>query len=113
MVEACRANKVQFMDGTMWLHNPRTPQIRQVLDQGRVIGEPRTVLSSFSFLGTPEFMANDVRCKAHLDGLGCVGDLGWYCIGFTLFAFNYNLPSSVTAHPGMRCWYISGVCVWM
>lgn len=45
-------------------------------------------------------MTNDVRCKANLDGMGCVGDLGWYCIGFTLFAFNYDLPTSVTGHPG-------------
>lgn len=45
-------------------------------------------------------MASDVRCKADLDGMGCVGDLGWYCIGFTLFVFNYDLPSSVTGHPG-------------
>lgn len=51
-------------------------------------------------LGGAHFMANDVRCKANLDGMGCVGNLGWYCIGFTLFAFNYDLPSSVTGHPG-------------
>lgn len=51
MVDACRAANVQYMDGTMWLHNPRTPKIREVLDQGRVVGEARTVLSSFSFAG--------------------------------------------------------------
>lgn len=38
-------------DGTMWLHNPRTPKIREVIDQGRVVGEARTVLSSLSFVG--------------------------------------------------------------
>ncbi|KAF7820275.1 putative oxidoreductase [Senna tora] len=48
----------------------------------------------------PDFLAHDIRVKPELDGLGALGDLGWYCIRAILWAADYNLPSSVVALPG-------------
>lgn len=32
ILEACEANGVQFMDGCMWLHHPRTSNMEHLLD---------------------------------------------------------------------------------
>ena len=48
-----------------------------------------------------DFMKNDVRTRKELDGLGCVGDVGWYCLSATLWAFNHDPPSMVQAQIGM------------
>lgn len=37
--------------------------------------------------------------KPNLDGLGALGDAGWYCIRSILFAANYELPKRVIALP--------------
>lgn len=42
----------------------------------------------------------DVRGNPSLDGLGALGDIGWYCARGILWAYDYELPLSVTAHPG-------------
>ena len=31
ILEACAVNGVQFMDGTMWYHHPRTAKMKEVL----------------------------------------------------------------------------------
>lgn len=38
--------------------------------------------------------------KPDLDGLGALGDLGWYCVRSILFVFDYELPKSALALPG-------------
>lgn len=48
---------------------------------------------------TPEFLNNNIRVKPELDALGALGDLAWYCIGASLWAKSYQLPTTVTAHP--------------
>lgn len=47
----------------------------------------------------PEFLKNSIRMKPDLDGLGALGDLGWYSIQSILWAVNYELPKSVLAFP--------------
>ena len=42
----------------------------------------------------------DVRGNPHLDGLGALGDIGWYCARGILWAYDYEMPKAVTAHPG-------------
>lgn len=42
----------------------------------------------------------DVRGNPDLDGLGALGDIGWYCLRGILWAYDYEMPASVTAHPG-------------
>src|SRR5438552_8224774 len=41
IVEACRASRVQFMDGVMFMHSSRLAAMRQTLDDGVSVGEIR------------------------------------------------------------------------
>lgn len=50
--------------------------------------------------GDAEFLANDIRVKKGLDGLGCLGDMGWYCVRASLWAYGFERPVSVSAHAG-------------
>jgi predicted dehydrogenase len=45
---------------------------------------------------------SDVRGQLHLDGLGALGDIGWYCIRLILWAYGFEMPRSVTAHSGSK-----------
>jgi hypothetical protein len=49
--------------------------------------------------GGEAFHANNVRVKASADPLGALGDLGWYCIRAILWAYDYETPLAVQAHP--------------
>ena len=53
MIAACQKAGVQFMDGTMWMHNPRTAAMMAKLQDENVMGKLRTVISTFSALGRP------------------------------------------------------------
>ncbi|KAL2333192.1 hypothetical protein Fmac_014405 [Flemingia macrophylla] len=148
ILEAVESNGVQFMDGSMWLHHPRTARIQSFFSLSpstNTIGPIRFVsiplhfiLYSFSFTisykenpifhmhssqltainkhtfvilyglkihststmpALAEFLENNIRVKPELDGLGALGDLAWYCIGASLWARSYQLPTSVTALP--------------
>ena len=48
---ACQEHNVQFMDGTMWLHNPRTAYLAEMLCNEAVMGPLRTVVCHFHFSG--------------------------------------------------------------
>ncbi|GAB4819461.1 hypothetical protein N2152v2_006507 [Parachlorella kessleri] len=99
MMKACRAANVQFMDGTMWTHSPRTAAMREVLrDVGR-LGEVREVSTLFAFQASEDFLRIDVRVKADCDALGCF-DVGWYCVRAILWAFQFEVPVAVFAHGG-------------
>lgn len=43
ILEACEANGVQIMDGTMWMHNPRTHKMKQFLTDKERFGDLKTV----------------------------------------------------------------------
>ena len=90
MIEACRKHERLLMDGVMWVHHPRTAEFRRVLHDGP-LGFVRRVTSAFSF--HREFPASDLRMQRALGG-GSLLDLGWYCVGATLWAFD-ELPNSV------------------
>jgi len=96
MTDACRKNRVQFMDGVMFMHNPRLSRIREVLDDGRSVGAVRRIASAFSFLGGGDFSRANIRVDGQLEPYGSLGDLGWYCIRFTLWTMNWQLPRTVT-----------------
>ena len=96
MLDACRRNRVQFMDGVMFMHNPRLPRLREVLDDTSRIGPIRRVTSAFSFPGDREFHASNIRVQPTLEPSGCLGDLGWYCLRFTLWGMRWQLPRRVT-----------------
>jgi predicted dehydrogenase len=96
MLDACRKSRVQFMDGVMFMHSQRLPLLRQVLDDGKSIGKIRRIASQFSFKGGDEFFKQNIRVSSDLEPLGCLGDLGWYNVRFSLWTLNEQLPERVT-----------------
>ncbi|PIA47905.1 hypothetical protein AQUCO_01400480v1 [Aquilegia coerulea] len=100
IIDACESNGVQLMDGTMWMHHPRTQKMREFLDDSNRFGQLKSVHSIFTFCANPDFLENDIRVKPDLDALGALGDLGWYCTRSILWTANYELPKSVTAFRG-------------
>jgi predicted dehydrogenase len=96
ILEACQRNQVQFMDGVMFMHSRRLERIREVLDDGQTIGAVRRITSAFTFQASAEFFASNIRALSDLEPDGCLGDLGWYCIRFTLWIMNWRLPERVT-----------------
>jgi predicted dehydrogenase len=95
MLDACRRNRVQFMDGVMFMHSHRLERVREILDENRTIGPLRRITAAFSFGAPPEFFTTNIRANSELEPLGCLGDLGWYCIRFALWAMKYQLPGRV------------------
>jgi predicted dehydrogenase len=93
MVHACQQHRVQLMDGVFWVHHPRALHLRKTLDK-ELIGQVRRVTSSFTF-HWDEMPLDNIRLKPELGG-GSLGDLGWYCIRITHFAFG-DLPQRVFA----------------
>lgn len=53
-------------------------------------------------LGVQTGWTSDIRGQPHLDGLGVLGDIGWYCSRFVLWAYDFELPQVVTANPGSK-----------
>ena len=78
IVEACRRNNVQFMDGVMFMHSRRLGALRRVLDDGQSVGTVRRITSQFTFGAEEQFFATNIRGGSDLEPLGCLGDLGWY-----------------------------------
>ncbi|KAL0557088.1 hypothetical protein IC582_005606 [Cucumis melo] len=99
ILEACKANEVQFMDGTMWMHNPRTAKMKEFLCDAKMFGQLKSVHSIYTFGVESNFLESDIRTKPDLDGFGALGDIGWYCIRSILFAADFNLPKKVIAFP--------------
>ncbi len=96
MLDACKAHKVQFMDGVMFMHSARLPQLRKVLDDAESFGTLQRIVSQFSFSAPDEFMRSNIRVSNELEPLGCLGDLGWYNLRFALWVVNYRLPDRVS-----------------
>ena len=97
MLAACRRNRVQFLDGVMFMHNPRLAKVREALDDGRSIGPVRRITAAFTFNQGAAFFQTNIRADARLEPAGCVGDLGWYCLRFALWVLHWQLPESVRA----------------
>jgi predicted dehydrogenase len=98
MISACAKNRVQFMDGVMFMHSPRLPAVRKVLDDGKSVGGIRRISSAFNFLGHGGFSKTNIRVNGALEPAGCLGDLGWYNLRFSLWAMNWQLPHTVTGN---------------
>jgi predicted dehydrogenase len=96
MTDACQKSRVQFMDGVMFMHNPRMRRLRELLDDGKTIGPIKRIMSLFSFAAAETFFDANIRVHSTLEPAGCLGDLGWYCLRFALWAVNWRLPLEVT-----------------
>ena len=96
MVDACKSHGVQFMDGVMFMHSRRMELLRQVLEDQQQVGDVRRIASAFTFRQSPEFFVENIRTDSLLEPHGCLGDLGWYCIRFALWARGWQLPLQVT-----------------
>lgn len=93
MAAACQENRVQLMDGVMWVHHERTEKMKQIIDSG-ALGRLRRVTSAFTF-NWDAIPKDNIRVKAELGG-GSLGDLGYYCVRAILWAFG-ELPLQVYA----------------
>jgi hypothetical protein len=96
MLGACERHQVQFLDGVMFMHNPRLAKVREILDDGQSVGSIRRIASAFTFYPGEEFFQTNIRANGLLEPTGCLGDLGWYSIRFALWAMNWQLPLHVT-----------------
>lgn len=94
MTDACERHNVQFMDGVMFMHSARLPKLREVLQTQ--IGDLKRITSAFSFVGSEEFFASNIRVSQALEPFGCLGDLGWYCIRLALWIMQAQMPERVT-----------------
>jgi predicted dehydrogenase len=92
MITVCRENRVQFMDGVMFMHNPRMQRVRELLNDSLSVGEMKRIMSIFAFRAVEDFFRDNIRIHSQLEPTGCLGDLGWYCIRFSLWAMNWKLP---------------------
>jgi predicted dehydrogenase len=70
---ACRKSGVAFMDGTHFVHHPRTAQIRTTMKEK--LGWPWSVDSAFQFNLTN---ADNIRLNPDLEPYGAIGDGAWY-----------------------------------
>jgi predicted dehydrogenase len=95
MITACEANGVQFMDGVMFMHSARMPEVRRILDDGKSIGAIKRITTNFSFRMDENVYDKNIRINSELEPLGCLGDLGWYNIRFILWAMNWKMPREV------------------
>lgn len=93
MAAVCRDQGVQLMDGVMWAHHERTAAMRRHLEDG-ALGKLRRVTGAFTF-NWDTLPEENIRLKRELGG-GSLGDLGWYCVGAILWAFD-DLPTRVFA----------------
>ena len=96
MIDACRKHRVQFLDGVMFMHSRRLEAMRKALDDGASVGNIRRITSAFSFCAPREFFASNIRANSAMEPFGCLGDLGWYCIRFALWAMNWQMPRQAT-----------------
>jgi predicted dehydrogenase len=95
MLDACRQHGVQYMDGVMFMHSQRLPLICDLAHSKQQIGELRRMATQFSLAGGPEFERNNIRVNSDLEPMGCLGDLGWYCIRILYCLMNEKLPTRV------------------
>ena len=87
MLQAAYKNKKFLMDGTMYPHHNRTMDVLACVSDEDRIGKVDRIETSFSFLGDDDFFLNDIRVLKDGDPLGCLGDLGWYCVRLALLVF--------------------------
>jgi len=82
-----------LMDGTMFVHHPRLESLHSYIyttekTSNDNIGTLTRINASFTFQGDGSFFQNNIRVSASGDPLGCIGDLGWYCVRLAVVLFD-------------------------
>lgn len=73
ITQACRDNGVAFMDGTHFVHHPRTRDIQR--NRNDRLGFVWSVDSAFQFNLADR---GNIRFNPELEPMGAIGDAGWY-----------------------------------
>ena len=99
MMAACDENGVLLMDGVMFMHNKRLLKLCEEFHEqlGSMRARPLRITSAFSFYGDRAFFERDIRTKPDADPLGCLGDLGWYCVRFAMCCMSFHELDKPTA----------------
>lgn len=85
ILKACKSNRVQLMDDTMWMHYSLMTKMKELLSSPQHFEQLKSVQSCFTFF-FPNFHENNILVKTDLDALDVLNDVGWYCIKAILFA---------------------------
>lgn len=109
VLAACEEAGVAWMDGVMFQHHARLQRMAEVFGDAEAFGPVRRVSTQFSFFASDDFLASDIRFKPSMEPAGCVGDLGWYSIRFSLYAFGYSMPEAVECKVHRRVGGAEGV----
>jgi len=96
MIEACQRNRVQFMDGVMFMHNPRLDRIRQALEKRNHLWRYSPHHLAFQLFIRQRFPRRKHPQRRRARTSRCLGDLGWYCIRFALWTMNWKMPQEVS-----------------
>lgn len=75
MTEAAAAKGLLFMDGTHFVHHPRTAAIRAAIPER--IGPPRSLHTTFYF---PFSDRKNIRFDLGQEPMGAIGDMAWYAM---------------------------------
>ena len=73
VIAACRDGGVGFMDGTHFVHHPRSLQIKRRMADD--VGRTWSVASAFQFDLRDR---GNIRYNPELEPMGAIGDAGWY-----------------------------------
>jgi predicted dehydrogenase len=105
ITQACKANRVSFMDATHFVHHPRTRQIKQELKER--IGKVQAVYTSFFF---PSLDRSNIRFNPEKEPTGAFGDMAWYSMRATIELATPN-SSLVSGSGFVQRDEVSGACV--
>jgi len=100
MLDTCEAAGVQFMDNTMMMHHTRLEKIQSIIKDHASFGKVKHVVSCFTipFGNDPDWARDNIRMSASTEPFGALGDLGWYNIRISQWAFGYEEPEAVSCH---------------
>ncbi len=108
MIETCRSKNVVLLDSVMWYHTDRAAEMKRMVSEGD-LGDLRQITSAFTFPG--DLLADDnLRFRSDLGG-GCLLDIGWYCVGASLWMMS-SLPDRVFARAEWKHgvdWHLNGL----
>lgn len=86
-----------LMDGTMFVHSGRMKSFLEYCADEDNLGTVDRINADFTFCGDENFFRNDIRTKVDGDPLGCIGDLGWYCVRMGLLVFGHTGRKPISA----------------